>query len=344
MIGISPNTIRNWRNAIGTFDLRTTTDKGNPNNKLSEQEEQEVRNILYSTEYADLSPHKIVAKLADDKGKYICSESTMYRILRSDGATRRRTQIRKADKIKIKPNLVATRPEQVFNWDITFIPSYTKGFYWKVLIVMDMYSRKIMGFHSMEQDTLEQCSKYIKQMLQDKGIDKLESIHGDNGKTLKGQTLASMLRSLGVIQSHSRPRVSNDNAYIESFFGTLKTDYKYPSQGFKRQEDVNLWLASFIDWYNDEPHSNLNYVSPNQRHMGQEEEILSKRLQVFHKGYLKHPERFSRGIRKIKIPKIVCLLPMEDESIYAYLKENGHKITDTVDGFKIAKELVLKTA
>ncbi len=93
MIGISPNTIRNWRNAIGTFDLRTTTDKGNPNNKLSEQEEQEVRNILYSTEYADLSPHKIVAKLADDKGKYICSESTMYRILRRDGATRRRTQI-----------------------------------------------------------------------------------------------------------------------------------------------------------------------------------------------------------------------------------------------------------
>ena len=324
--------------------MRTTINKGNPKNKLSKQEEQETRDILYSSEYADISPHKIVAKLADDKGQYICSESSMYRILRRDGATRRRTQIRKADRIKTKPNLIATRPEQVFNWDITFMPSYVKGFYWKVLIVMDMYSRKIMGFHSMEQDTLEQCSKYIKQMLQSKKIDNLESLHGDNGSTLKGQTLASMLRSLGVIQSHSRPSVSNDNAYIESFFGTLKTDYKYPSQGFKTQEDVNLWLASFIDWYNDEPHSNLNYVSPNQRHMGQEEEILSNRLQVFHKGYLKHPERFSRGIRKIRIPKIVCLLPMEDEDIFEYLKESEYKLTDGVDGFRIAKELVVKIA
>lgn len=267
----------------------------------------------------------------------------MYRILREDGATLRRTQQRKEDVSRIKPNLIATAPEQVFNWDITYLPSNVRGLYYRALLILDMYTRKIMGHHVMYQDTLKKCSDYIRHLIETEDLSTLEWLHGDNGRTLKGQTLASMLRSYGVIQSHSRPHVSNDNAYIESFFGTLKTDFRYPREGFESMAEADEWMKDFVNWYNDEPHSSLNYVSPNQRHSGQEKDILMQRLEVFEKARQENPERFPNGVREIKIPKVVCLVPMEGHEIMEHLKEKeqGKYFAEEL---KVVEELVLKIA
>lgn len=342
VIGISENTIRAWLKEGGMEDRRTTTDKKNPSNKLTSMERKSVREVLYSETLADKSPHKIVPALAD-RGIYLCSESTMYRILREDNATARRTQSRKDDVPRIKPNLIATAPGQVFNWDITYLPSTVRGLYYRALLILDMYSRRIMGHQVMYQDTLKKCSDYVGHLIEKENLSTLEALHGDNGKTLKGQTLASMLRSYGVIQSHSRPNVSNDNAYIESFFGTLKTDFRYPKKGFKNITEADRWMKQFVEWYNKEPHSSLNYVSPNQRHNNEEEAILTQRLEVFEKARQSNPERFPNGVRKIRIPKVVCLIPMEDEAIEEYLKEKepGKYFAEEL---KVVKELVLKIA
>lgn len=340
LIGLSPNTVRNWRKQ-SQEDLRTTACKKNPANKITASEQEAIRDVLYSFSYADKSPHKIVPALAD-QGQYLCSESSMYRILREDGAIRRRTQKRKQDTPRLKPNLIATGPEQVFNWDITYLPTLVKGLYYRALLILDMYSRKIMGYRLMYQDTLKDCSDYIRDLILTNQITTLQALHGDNGTTLKGQTLASMLRSYGVLQSHSRPNVSNDNAYIESFFGTLKTDFRYPREGFGSMEAAEKWVSEFVDWYNNEPHCNLNYVSPNQRHNGQEEKILMKRLQVFENARTKNPERFPMGIRKISIPKVVCLIPMSDQEIIENLEEKHGKYF--AEEMKVVKELVLEIA
>lgn len=342
IVGLSENTVRNWRKHDGQEDRRTTARKGDPPNKITTEECKAIRNVLYSSTYADRSPHKIVPALADE-GRYLCSESTMYRILKEDGATKRRTQQRKDDAPRIKPNLIATAPEQIFNWDITYLPSTIRGLYYRALLVLDMYSRRIMGYRIMYQDTLKDCSNYIQHLIETENLSGLEALHGDNGATLKGQTLASMLRSYGVLQSHSRPHVSNDNAYIESFFGTLKTDFRYPKEGFQNLEEAEAWMRNFVEWYNNEPHSGLNYVTPNQRHSGEEEAILVQRLEVFENARKKNPERFPNGVRKIRIPKVVCLIPMKDHEIMEYLqdKDQGKYFTEEL---KVLKELVLDIA
>lgn len=325
VVGIAPNTYRNWTRDGERADRRTTVDKRNPVNKLSEKEEEEVYKVLYSEKYADKNPYKIVAKLADD-GQYLCSESTMYRLLGRHSATVRRTQNRKADQVHVKPNIVAERPGQVLNWDITFLPSYIKGIFYKALVLIDMYSRKIVSFRLFYQDSLEATKEYVREEFVENGLTIPEWLHGDNGKTLKGQTLASMLRNLGVFQSHSRPRVSNDNPYIESFFGTLKTDLKYPKKGFSTIEDAAKWMEEFVERYNKEPHSSLLYISPNDRHEGKEKKILKKRRRVFEAAKARHPERFGDKIRQLELKKVVTLTPMTYEEITEYqYNKNGIK-------------------
>lgn len=176
VIGISENTTRAWRKEGGLEDRRTTTNKKNPANKLTSKERKAVREVLYSEALADKSPHKIVPALAD-QGIYLCSESTMYRILRKDNATARRTQSRKEDVPRIKPNLIATAPGQVFNWDITYLPSTVSGLYYRALLVLDMYSRQIMGYHVMYQDTLKKCSDYIGHLIEKEDLCTLEALH-----------------------------------------------------------------------------------------------------------------------------------------------------------------------
>lgn len=322
IVGIAENTYRSWIKNAKTEDKRTTVDKSNPANKLTDSEIKEVYELLYSEEYADKTPHKIVPQLAD-KGKYICSESTMYRLLKEDKANKIRTLNRKENAVRMRPNLVAERAGQVYNWDITYLPTLIKGIYFRALLIIDMFSRRIMSYKVFYQDTLSRTQEYIKEEFVKCGLRIPEWIHGDNGKTLKGKTLANLLRSLGVIQSHSRPHVSNDNAYIESFFGTMKTNFRYPKNGFETLEEADRWLGEFIEWYNNEPHSGINYVSPNQRYSGEDKEILERRKKVFEEARIRTPERFGKE-KEIKYQNVVTLTPMTGEEITEYI-ENERK-------------------
>lgn len=322
VINLSESTYRRWKKDPSIGDKRKIVDKTNPANKLTKEEEDYLYEILFSEQFADQSPHKVVPTLLDE-GIYICSESTMYRYLRREKAVRRRTQIRKEDRRMTKPRLISYRPNQILTWDITFLPTRIRGKYFKMLAVMDLYSRKILKATVCENDSLKQSKDFFKEMLKELDIEKdVEYLHGDNGATLKGQTLSSLLRTLGIFESHSRPRVSNDNAHIESFFGTLKTNFKYPRRGFKSVENAQLWADGFMDYYNNEKHKSLGYITPNQKYNLEETAIKKKRKEVLKKISQEHPERFARGIRTQKVEKIVSIIPMSEEDIQEILQED----------------------
>ena len=155
MIHLSESTYRRWRNSPLREDKRTTVDKSNPKNKLSREEENQIFEVLFEERFADKTPHKIVPLLLDEE-KYICSASTMYRYMKEEKLTQKRTQIQKENKPRCKPNIIAYRPNEVAVWDITYLPTLFKGMYFKLLVVMDLYSRKILGTLVFEKDTLEQ--------------------------------------------------------------------------------------------------------------------------------------------------------------------------------------------
>lgn len=338
IVEITPNTFRSWLKNRNIPDKRTTTDKTNPKNKLTEKEEMKILDIMFSEEYADKSPIKIETMLLD-KGEYICSASTMHRILRKHGANRKRTQVCKESKPSIKPNIVATAPNQVLVWDITFLKHISGRTFYKALTVQDMYSRKIIGMHIMKRDTLKACTDYVVNLIDKKELDTVKVLHGDNGSSLKGDLLTEELKKRGIDKSHSRPRVSNDNPYIESFFGTLKTSYKYPKNGFRNIEQTKEFMEQFIEYYNNEMHSSINYVSPNQRHNLEEEKILEKRIRVLANHFNKYPERFPNGLRKIKIEKAVCLNPMSDLEIKEHLIINELIEERLYEKIEIIKEI-----
>ncbi|MGO4988779.1 transposase, partial [Gallicola sp. Sow4_E12] len=186
-------------------------DKSNPKNKLSKKEENQIFEVLFEERFADKTPHKIVPLLLD-QGIYICSPSTMYRRMKEEKLTRKRNTNQKESKPRCKPNVIAYRPNEVAVWDITYLPTLVKGMYFKLLVVMDLYSRKILGTRVFEQDTLEQSKEFLKELVKELDLKReLKVLHGDNGSTLKGKTLSVLLTELGVLESHSRPRVSNDN-------------------------------------------------------------------------------------------------------------------------------------
>ncbi len=345
-IEISENTIRSWMK--NCEDKRPLNTGSSPSNKLTEQEYEKVKEYLFSEEFADENPYKICETLLD-RGIYVCSASTMYRILKKDEASGRRTQNRKADEVRIKPCIVCTKPHEVFNWDITFLPTLCSNYYFKVLVVLDMYSKKIVGFNVIEADSQKKNLKFILKLIKDGGIKSLKILHGDNGSTVKGVRMADSLHKIGVLQSHSRPHVSNDNPYIESFFGTMKTNIKFPKEGFKTIEEATEWVALFVEKYNDTKHSGINYVTPNERHAGMEEQILQKRCNILYKAYSENPNRFPNGIRKFTIKNVITLNPMSNDEINDYIithgltDSNGNILQITKDIFpkKIEKKLKL---
>lgn len=297
-------------------------DKSNPKNKLSKKEENQIFEVLFEERFADKTPHKIVPLLLD-QGIYICSPSTMYRRMKEEKLTRKRNTNQKESKPRCKPNVIAYRPNEVAVWDITYLPTLVKGMYFKLLVVMDLYSRKILGTRVFEQDTLEQSKEFLKELVKELDLKReLKVLHGDNGSTLKGKTLSVLLTELGVLESHSRPRVSNDNPHIESYFGTVKTHYNYPKYGFKSVNSAQEWVNEFVETYNNEPHKSLDHVTPNQRHKLEDREIKMKRKKVLEEFQKKHPERFPNGIRSYTMERSVCLIPMDHKDIQEILQEN----------------------
>ncbi|MEK7482921.1 MAG: IS3 family transposase [Planctomycetota bacterium] len=311
LYGIALRTLQRWEKLSEQADQR----KG-PNfspNQLSEEERSQIIKMVNSREYVDLAPSQIVPKLADE-GRYIGSESTIYRVMREEKLlTHRRKSA--PPKRREPGRAVARRANEIWSWDITYLRGPILGMYFYLYLMVDIFSRKIVGWEVHVEENSELSSLLVEETLQkENAIGQVKLVHSDNGAPMKGATMLATLQRLGVMPSFSRPSVSNDNAYSESLFKTLKYMPEYPAGGFKSRESAQEWVRKFVEWYNTQHlHSGIRYVTPESRHNGEEESILEHRHEVYEEAKKKHPNRWSGETRNWERIEVVYLNPVKTE-------------------------------
>ena len=309
IVGLDQRTVQRWH-AQGGGEDRRRGPKRTPGNKLSSDERQEVLEKVNSPEFRDQSPKEIVPTLAS-RGEYFASESTMYRVLRQEDQLKHREKSRPPTKRHKPDELVATGPNAVYSWDITYLKSPVRGLFFYLYMVMDVWSRKIVAWEVHAEESSENASRLLAQAYRDEGVAPGDlAVHMDNGSPMKGATLLATLQRLGVTPSYSRPSVSNDNPYSESLFRTLKYRPAYPSGAFESIERAREWVAVFVCWYNTvHLHSGIRFVTPEDRHSGRDVEILRRRKRVYEQARARHPERWSGNTRNWNQIKEVVLNP-----------------------------------
>lgn len=310
-LGLSLRTVQRWQHA--DCDGRSQTQRAPPSNKLTEVERQAVLDAANKDGYASLTPHQIVPKLADE-GIYIASESTFYRVLKAANQNVRRGRA-KAPKRRVLTTHRADGPNQVWCWDITWLPSTVRGrfFYW--YMVKDVYSRKLVANEVHDVESSEHaCELLRKGCLREHTAGNPLVLHSDNGGIMRGTLLRESMIALGVEPSFSRPRVSNDNAYAEALFRTAKYCPLWPDQQFDSLNEARLWVQQFVEWYNeDHRHSALKYVTPNERHEGKASALLQARERLYEEARNANPSRWSAGTRNWKLADAVYLNPERPE-------------------------------
>lgn len=309
IIGISLRTLNRWHDK--TIDGRTTRVQ-RPANKLTWEVEQEIFNLVNSQEFKDLPPSQIVPILAD-RGIYLASESTIYRLLRREKQLSHR-QATRPPRHQAPKTFVATGPNQVWTWDITYLKTNVLGRHYYLYLICDIYSRKIVGWEIYEHEKADFSADLVRKSYLKESINGGPLVlHSDNGAPMKGATMLATLQRLGVIPSFSRPSVSNDNPFSEALFRTLKYRPLYPKKPFESLEEARLWVADFTNWYNSRHrHSGIKFVTPNQRHSGEDKQILAKRAQVYQSARDKFPERWSNQLRNWRPVGPVQLNPRND--------------------------------
>ncbi|CAG9164975.1 IS3 family transposase ISPa31 [Cupriavidus laharis] len=306
-LGLNARTLQRWRHT--PEDGRPGAQRPVPANKLSEAERQAVLAAANAPGYESLTPHQIVPKLADE-GRYVASESTFYRVLKAEGQGQRRGRSQQAKSRPLTTHC-AKGANQVWCWDITWMPTTVKGrfFYWYMM--QDIYSRKLV-VNEVHENESEEHAKQLLELgcLREKTAGRPLVLHSDNGAAMKGGTMRAAMHDLGVSPSYSRPRVSNDNAYAEALFRTAKYCPLWPERPFDTLQQARDWVYRFVRWYNEEHrHSGLKYVTPNQRHSEEATPLLARRTMVYEAARDRHPQRWSRGIRNWKLDPEVYLNP-----------------------------------
>lgn len=264
---------------------------------LSSEEHDEVLDLLHENRFVDKAPREIYAALLDEK-KYLCSVRTMYRILEKEGETKeRRRQVFRPQ--YAKPEILAKAPNEVWSWDITKLKGPVKWTYYYLYVILDIYSRYVVGWMVAYRESSALAKKLIAETCAKQAIqpDRL-LIHADRGSSMTSKPVALLLADLGVTKSHSRPSVSNDNPYSESQFKTMKYRPEFPER-FGSIEDTRMFCQTFSPWYNTEHyHSGLGLLTPEAVHYGLAPRIIEDRKAVLLAAYEKHPERFKRRIPK----------------------------------------------
>jgi len=307
-LGTSSKTIFRYLSNPEKIDGR----KGSPrrvHNKLTKEERDRFLQVACSKEFVDLSPSKIVPILAT-RGEYFGSESTLSRILKENQLNKHRRRERVATHHQPE-SLVATGPNQVWSWDVTYLRSRVLGKHFYCYLFMDVYSRKIVGWTVREKECGKLASDLLIKSCNDEnvGYDEL-SLHQDNGAVMRGSVFMSTMSALGVKASYSRPGVSDDNPFSESLFRTMKYRTWYPETPFSCVEDASKWMNRFVNWYNEiHLHSGIKFVTPNDRHSGQDAEILKKRRATYEAAKELHPERWSGKIRNWDLETRIELNP-----------------------------------
>jgi transposase InsO family protein len=324
LLGLSPRALQRWR-ADHVGDDRRHGPKTRPPNQLTSRERQQLLATLNAPAFRDLSPKQIVPRLAD-QGTYLASESTMYRLLRAEGQLAHRGRAKPPVTRTVDAH-VATAPNQVWSWDITYLQTTTKGRFFYLYLIVDIYSRRVMGWAVHEEETAELASTLMRATCADNDLDPAGIVlHSDNGGPMRGATMLATLQWLGVVPSYSRPRVSNDNPFSEALFRTLKYQTYLPYTPFASLDDARGWCARFVHWYNQEHlHSALRFVTPDDRHFGREEAILAERHRVYERARRRRPDRWSGPTRNWTPTGPVYLNPQQPgDSNPAKRKKDPH--------------------
>mgnify|MGYP005850005525 FL=1 len=262
----------------------------------------------------------IVPALAGD-GVYIASESSFHRALRAHGQSCHRGRAKAPRKSPAPTTHVATAPPQLWCWDMTFLPAAVIGRWFYLYLILDVYSRKIVGFEVHDSDDAAHPAHLVKRTALAEGIHAMLTkpvLHGDNSSTLKATTVLAMLYWLGIKPSYSRPRVSDDNAYVESLLRTAKYRPEFPHKGFADLDEARAWASRFVHWYNHEHrHSGIRYVSPAQRHAGDDTAILAARHELYLQARERNPRRWSGATRNWTPIAAVTLNPERDSIVTA---------------------------
>jgi transposase InsO family protein len=296
VVGITVRSYQRWGRDRARADGRHRP-RGAPANRLSDEERERIVALATSQEFRDQAPSQIVPILAE-QGIYVASESSFYRVLRHRRLLNHRGRSRPRQHSRPQQH-VATGPNQVWSWDITYLRSALRGQYYFLYLVVDVWSRKIVAWEVALQETSEIAAAMIARAGVENGVDRDRLvIHSDNGAPMKGATLLATLQSLGIVPSFSRPRVYDDNPYSEALFRTLKYRPEYPSLPFSSLEEAQCWVEGFVRWYNTEHrHSAIRFVTPQVRHAGAESQVLLKRKEVYEAAKRRNPGRWSRNTR-----------------------------------------------
>jgi putative transposase len=280
-----------------------------PPRTLSSQERQEVLDVLHSERFVDQAPQEVYAALLD-KGQYLCSISTMYRFLGGQNELKeRRNQLRHPS--YQKPELLATAPNQVWSWDITKLLGPAKWSYFYLYVILDIFSRYVVGWMAANRETALLAQKLIQQTMEKQNIQPGQlTIHADRGSSMKSKPVAFLLSDLGVTKTHSRPHVSDDNPYSEAQFKTLKYRPDFPER-FGSLEDARVFCQSFFTWYNNQHHhSGIGLMTPHVVHYGLAQDAFKARRKVCFPPMKKHLERFVRKVpRPFPLPQAAWINP-----------------------------------
>ncbi len=312
VLNLSPRTYQRWvKEGPNTEGKRPAAKRQPPKNKLSQEERAEILTICNSKENVDLSPAQIIPKLADN-GIYVASESSFYRVLRAAKQNAKRRPIGNPHP-KPQSTHVATAPNQVWTWDITWLPAQIKGHFFKLYLIMDIFSRMIVGWEIHEEESEIHAQALVKKtVFKHCTLGQLLVLHSDNGSPMKAQDFQSLLAKLGITKSYSRPRVSNDNPFSEALFKTLKYIKDFPVRGFESIDEARRWVSNFVTLYNETfMHSGIRVVTPYERHHGLDIAILAERDRVYKQARDEKPERWSGNTRDWSWIDRVALNPIE---------------------------------
>ncbi len=300
--GIELRTLQRWKDLEGLVEGngRPQAVCPVPSHALTEAERAQLLLVANEAGFAAVPPACIVPMLADE-GTYLASESSFARVLREHGQSAYRGRAKAPRAVRPPTTHIATAPRQVWCWDMTYLPAQVLGRWFYLYLILDLYSRKIMRWEVHDTDDSDHAAHLRRAALAERiaTLDLKPVLHGDNGSALKATTVLTMLHWLGGKPSYSRPRVSDDNAYAKALFRTAKYRPEFPAGGFADVEQTRAWAAGFVRWYNvDYRHSGIRYVSPAQRHAGEDHAMLAARHALYLQARKRHPARWSGATRK----------------------------------------------
>ncbi len=309
VLGLNPSTVQRWRARGPSGDARNGP-RSKSKSALCDSARAEILEIANWPEFRSKSPKQIVPTLLD-QGIYVASEASFSRVLRDAKQLKHRETSKQPTKRPRPTPLVATGPNQVWSWNITYLHTLTKGSFYYLYLVLDVWSRKIVGFEVHECESAQHASRLIDASCEFESIMKDQlTLHSDNGAPMKGSTMLATLQELGVAAAFSRQSVSNDNPFSESAFRTLKYRPEYPAKPFESLEHAREFVEAFVKWYNEEHlHSSIKFVTPSDRHAGSDVGLLENRKRVLETARAKRPERWSGTTREWSHTKIVELNP-----------------------------------